>query len=62
MNDKQPPPDPIQLSEDTFEIPCFWCNEPLIVQVGDDIQIRVEEDGEAHPICTRCYGAKRKSK
>ena len=45
----------IQLSEDTFEVQCFRCGEPMIMQIGDEMHANVDEEGTVNPICGRCY-------
>lgn len=53
--------DAIQLSQDVFEVRCDICDEPFILEKGDRVHISVYE-GEAHPICAKCFRAKEAEK
>ncbi len=47
--------DAIRLSEDSVEVPCGGCGEPLILEVGDCVDVvSMISTGLATVVCSRC--------
>jgi len=43
----------IVIDENTIEVPCYICSEPLLIQTGDRVDFFADETG-LNPICSVC--------